>query len=157
MPVRNIDIANVFDEIADFLEIEGENPFRIRAYRNAAVTVRGLGAELKDMVAESADFTELPGIGKELAAKIHEILETGTAKALIKLQERIPKTVLEILRLPNLGPIWISCRRLPGKDTFALLRVSEKKPKMQFWKPSRRRPKKKNALRLPRPNIMPIA
>jgi DNA polymerase (family 10) len=104
MPVRNIDIANVFDEIADFLEIEGENPFRIRAYRNAAVTVRGLGAELKDMVAESADFTELPGIGKELAAKIHEILETGTAKALIKLQERIPKTVLEILRLPNLGP-----------------------------------------------------
>jgi DNA polymerase (family 10) len=42
MPVRNIDIANVFDEIADFLEIEGENPFRIRAYRNAAVTVRGL-------------------------------------------------------------------------------------------------------------------
>ena len=104
MPVHNIDIANVFDEIADFLEIEGENPFRIRAYRNAAGTVRGLGAELKDMEAEDADFTELPGIGKELAAKIHEILETGTAKALIKLQERIPKTVLEILRLPNLGP-----------------------------------------------------
>lgn len=104
MPVHNIDIANVFDEIADFLEIEGENPFRIRAYRNAARTVRGLGAELKDMVADDADLTELPGIGKELAAKIHEILETGTAKALIKLQARIPKTVIEILRLPNLGP-----------------------------------------------------
>ncbi|MGD9183201.1 MAG: DNA polymerase/3'-5' exonuclease PolX [Desulfobacterales bacterium] len=104
MPVHNIDIANVFDEIADFLEIEGENPFRIRAYRNAARTVRGLGAELKDMVADNADLTELPGIGKELAAKIHEILETGTAKALLKLQARIPKTVREILRLPNLGP-----------------------------------------------------
>jgi DNA polymerase (family 10) len=104
MPVHNNDIANVFDEIADFLEIEGENPFRIRAYRNAAGTVRGLGAELKDMVADNTDLTELAGIGKELAAKIHEILETGTAKALIKLHAHIPKTVIEILRLPNLGP-----------------------------------------------------
>ena len=104
MPVHNNDIADVFDEIADFLEIEGENPFRIRAYRNAAGTVRGLGDELKDMVADNADLTELAGIGKELAAKIREILETGTAKALSKLQARIPGTVLEILRLPNLGP-----------------------------------------------------
>ncbi|MGD9046280.1 MAG: DNA polymerase/3'-5' exonuclease PolX, partial [Desulfobacterales bacterium] len=101
---HNIDIANIFDEIADFLEIEGENPFRIRAYRNAAGTVRGLGAELKDMVADNADLTELAGIGKELAAKIREILETGTAKALLKLHARIPRTVIEILRLPNLGP-----------------------------------------------------
>jgi hypothetical protein len=62
MPVHNNDIANVFDEIADFLEIEGENPFRIRAYRNAAGTVRGLGTELKDMVAGNADLTE-PGNG----------------------------------------------------------------------------------------------
>jgi DNA polymerase (family 10) len=104
MPVHNNDIANVFDEIADFLEIEGENPFRIRAYRNGAGTVRGLGAELKDMVADNTDLTELAGIGKELAAKIHEILETGTAKALTKLHARIPRTVIEILRLPNLGP-----------------------------------------------------
>jgi DNA polymerase (family 10) len=104
MPVRNNDIATVFNEIADYLEIEGENPFRIRAYQNAARTIRGLGTELKDMVADNADLTELQGIGKELDAKIHEIVETGTAKALIKLQERIPKTVLEILRLPNLGP-----------------------------------------------------
>ena len=104
MPVHNNAIADIFDEIADYLEIEGENPFRIRAYQNAARTIRGLGTELKDMVADNADLTELPGIGKELAAKIHEIVETGTAKALIKLQERIPKTVLEILRLPNLGP-----------------------------------------------------
>jgi DNA polymerase (family 10) len=104
MPVHNIDIANIFDEIADFLEIEGENPFRIRAYRNAARTVRGLAAELKDMIAAGEDLTELPGIGKELAAKINEILETGTAKALIKLQQRIPQSVTEILKLPNLGP-----------------------------------------------------
>jgi len=104
MPVHNIDIANIFDEIADFLEIEAENPFRIRAYRNAARTVRGLGSELKDMTAAGEDLTELPGIGKELAAKIHEILETGTAKALTKLQQRVPQSVTEILKLPNLGP-----------------------------------------------------
>ena len=104
MPVHNTDIAGIFDEIADFLEIEGENPFRIRAYRNASRTVSGLGEQLKDMVADGEDLTKLPGIGKDLAAKIHEILETGTAKALIKLQQRIPKTLIEILKLPNLGP-----------------------------------------------------
>lgn len=104
MPVHNIDIANIFNEIANFLEIEGENPFRIRAYRNAARTVRGLGSELKDMAAAGEDLTELPGIGKELAAKIHEMLETGTVKALSKLQQRVPKSVTEILKLPNLGP-----------------------------------------------------
>jgi DNA polymerase (family 10) len=104
MPVHNTDIAGIFDEIADFLEIEAENPFRIRAYRNAARTVSGLGSELKDMVADGEDLTRLSGIGKELAAKIHEILETGTAKALTKLQQRIPQTVSEMLKLPGLGP-----------------------------------------------------
>jgi DNA polymerase (family 10) len=104
MPVHNTDIAGIFEEIADFLEIEGANPFRIRAYRNAARTVSGLGSELNDMVADGEDLIKLPGIGKELAAKIHEILETGTAKALIKLQQRIPKTVIEMLKLPTLGP-----------------------------------------------------
>ena len=104
MPVHNIEIAHIFDEIADFLEIEDENPFRIRAYRNAARTVRGLGSDLKDMVAAGEDLTELPGIGKELAAKIREMLETGTVKALVKLQQRIPQSVTEILKLPNLGP-----------------------------------------------------
>ncbi len=82
MPIHNADIADIFDEIADYLEIDGENPFRIRAYRNAARTVRGLGTELKDMVERQEELTLLPGIGKDLAAKIHEILETGTAQAL---------------------------------------------------------------------------
>ncbi len=104
MPVHNTDIAGIFDKIADFLEIEGANPFRVRAYRNAARTVSGLGSELKDMVAVGEDLTKLPGIGKQLAAKICEILESGTAKALIELQQRIPETVIEMLKLPNLGP-----------------------------------------------------
>jgi DNA polymerase (family 10) len=128
MPVHNIDIANVFDEIADFLEIEGENPFRIRAYRNAARTVSGLGSELRDMVAAGEDLTELPGIGKELAAKIHEILKTGTVKALVKLQQRIPKSVTEILKLPNLGPkrVRILYHDLKIKNLQQLLNAARK-------------------------------
>ncbi|MGD8991606.1 MAG: DNA polymerase/3'-5' exonuclease PolX [Desulfobacterales bacterium] len=104
MPVHNSDIADIFDQIADYLEIEGKNPFRIRAYRNGAHTVNGLGTELKEMVAAGEDLTRLPGIGRDLAAKIHEILDSGMAKALVKLQKRIPKTVIEMLRLPGLGP-----------------------------------------------------
>jgi DNA polymerase (family 10) len=104
MPIQNTDIAAVFDEIADFLEIGNENPFRIRAYRNAARTVRGLGPELRDMVAQKDNLTQLPGIGKELAAKIVEILETGTARALEKLQANYPQTLRNLLKIPGLGP-----------------------------------------------------
>jgi DNA polymerase (family 10) len=104
MPVYNADIADVFEEIADYLEIDGENPFKIRAYRNAARTVRGLGPELRDMVDQEEDLTRLPAIGKELAAKIVEILDTGSAGVLKKLQAQIPPEVVQILKIPNLGP-----------------------------------------------------
>jgi DNA polymerase (family 10) len=104
MPIHNTDIAAVFDEIADFLEIGEENPFRIRAYRNAARTLRGLGPELRDMVDQQDDLTQLPGIGRELAAKIVEILETGTARALKKLQAKYPQTLRDLLKIPGLGP-----------------------------------------------------
>jgi DNA polymerase (family 10) len=104
MPIHNTDIAAVFNEIADYLEIEDENPFRIRAYRNAARTVLGLGSELRELADRREGLTRLPGIGKELAAKIVEILETGTARALTKLQQRHPQTLRDILKLPTLGP-----------------------------------------------------
>jgi DNA polymerase (family 10) len=104
MPIYNADIAAIFDEIADYLEIEGGNPFRVRAYRNAARTVRGMGPELKDLVALDEDLTRLPGIGKELAAKIAEYVNTGEVKALKKLQDKIPAEVRQILKLPGLGP-----------------------------------------------------
>jgi len=105
MPIYNTEIAEIFDEIADYLEIDkDENPFRVRAYRNAARTVRGLGAELKDLVAQKEDLTKLPGIGKELAAKIGEILQTGSTQALKKLQDKIPAQVIQILKIPQLGP-----------------------------------------------------
>jgi len=104
MPIYNADIADIFDEIADYLEIEGENPFRVRAYRNAARSVRGLGPELKDLVAQGEDLTRFSGIGKELAAKIVEYVTTGAVNALNKLQDKIPAEVRQILKLPGLGP-----------------------------------------------------
>jgi len=108
MPIGNSNIADIFDQIADYLEIEGENPFKIRAYRNASRTIRGLGPELRDMLASGQELTELPGIGKELAAKIVEILETGTAQALEKLKQKVPAGVIEMLQVPNLGPKRVS-------------------------------------------------
>ncbi len=104
MIVRNSDIADIFDQIADHLEILGENPFKIRAYRNASRTIRGLGPELKDMVAAGEDLTALPSIGKELAGKIIEMLDTGTLQALERLKEKVPAGVIEMLKIPGLGP-----------------------------------------------------
>ena len=104
MPVHNADIAAVFEEIADLLEIQGANPFRVRAYRNAAREMESLGVPAAEMVAKGEDLTELPGIGEDLAAKIREIVETGTCKALEKLRRELPPTITELLKIPGLGP-----------------------------------------------------
>ncbi|MEK7261453.1 MAG: helix-hairpin-helix domain-containing protein [Pseudomonadota bacterium] len=104
MPIHNADIAAIFDEIADLLEIQGENPFRIRAYRNAARQMESMGVPAADMVAKGEDLTELPGIGDDLAAKIREIVETGKCRALEKLHRQLPPTLTELLKIPGLGP-----------------------------------------------------
>jgi DNA polymerase (family 10) len=104
MPVHNEDIAAVFDEIADLLEIEGDNPFRIRAYRNGARTLRELGRDIGSFIEGGGDITQLPGIGKDLAAKIHEFMETGHCQALQKLRKQLPADLPELLKLPGLGP-----------------------------------------------------
>src|SRR3990170_2971746 len=104
MPIHNADIAAIFEEIAELLEIQNENPFRIRAYRNAARQVEGMGVALADMVAKGEDLTELPGIGDDLAAKIREIVTTGRCQALEKLHKQLPPSITELLKIPGLGP-----------------------------------------------------
>lgn len=104
MPIHNADIAAHFEEIAELLEIQGGNPFRIRAYHNAARTVGDLGVELTTMVTEGEDLTRLPGIGKDLAAKIIEIIQTGTTTKLKELHKTVPASAAEMLMLPGLGP-----------------------------------------------------
>jgi DNA polymerase (family 10) len=104
MPTHNEEIAHVFDEIADLLEIEEANPFRVRAYRNAARSLRGLGREVAELLADGEDITLLPGIGKDLAAKIQEMLETGKVRALDELHKEVPMSVEALLQIPGLGP-----------------------------------------------------
>lgn len=104
MTIHNEDVAGVFDRIADLLEIRGENPFRVRAYRNGAREVRLLPMELAQMLAKGADLTRLPGIGAALAGKIEEMVDTGSCNALDKLAKQVSPDLTEILRLPGLGP-----------------------------------------------------
>ncbi len=104
MPVLNPDIARIFDEIADLLEIEDANPFRVRAYRNAARLVQGLSNDVKTMVESGEDLTELPGIGDDLAKKIIEIVTTGHCSFLEKLEKQTPPALTELLKVPGLGP-----------------------------------------------------
>ena len=104
MPTHNADIAAIFTEIADLLDLQQANPFRIRAYRNAARMVGDLGREIRAMVERGEDLTELPGIGDDLAAKLREIVDTGKCRALKKLQAELPPAITELLHVPGLGP-----------------------------------------------------
>jgi DNA polymerase (family 10) len=98
----NFEIARVFREIADLLEIKGENPFKIRAYRSAADTVADSGESIAAMPAEAR--RQLPGIGKDLAQKITELIETGASTYHAELLAEFPPTMLDLLRLQGVGP-----------------------------------------------------
>ena len=73
MPVVNATIAAIFDEIADLLDIQGANPFRVRAYRNAARTIGELGTDVRNLVKGGSALTDIPGIGGDLAHKVEEL------------------------------------------------------------------------------------
>jgi len=104
MPIHNADIAAIFEEIADLLEIQGANPFRVRAYRNAARTVGEFGRDLTAMVAKGQALPKIPGVGEDLTRKIHEIATTGKSSFLERLHKELPETITELLHIPGLGP-----------------------------------------------------
>ncbi len=96
--MQNPDIARLFDEVADLLEIQDANPFRVRAYRNAARTIRDFPESLADLVrAGTKDLTEIPGIGEDLAEKIAEIVGTGALKLHRQLAAKLPAGLLDLL------------------------------------------------------------
>ncbi|MDZ7801039.1 MAG: DNA polymerase/3'-5' exonuclease PolX [Trueperaceae bacterium] len=97
-------IAHDLDEIADLLELEGANPFRVRAYRNAARTVRDHPQPLRDMARQGEDLRALKGIGNDIAAQIAAKLEGGEMDALLELRERVPTGLLEVTRVQGVGP-----------------------------------------------------
>jgi len=104
MPVQNAEIVTMFDQAADLLEIKGDNPFRVRAYRRAARTIEGLPQSVGSMLAKEADLSELPGIGKDLAGKIAGIVESGHFDLLDQLKKKLPGDLGAMAGLPGLGP-----------------------------------------------------
>ena len=104
MPVQNAEVAAMFDQAAELLEIEGENQFRVRAYRRAARVVEGLPQSLKSLIAAGSDLSQLPGIGKDLAGKIADIMRTGHFGLLDQLKHELPGELGEMAALPGLGP-----------------------------------------------------
>jgi len=104
MPITNQLIASIFSEIADLLDIAGDNPFKIRAYRNAARNILSSSKDMADLVEEGFDLTTLRGIGKELAQKITEIVRTGELAYLKKLKASQSPELEALLRIPGLGP-----------------------------------------------------
>jgi DNA polymerase (family 10) len=103
--MQNPDIARLFDEVADLLEIQDANPFRVRAYRNAARTIRDFPEPLTDVVRAGAkDLTDIAGIGDDLAEKIREIVATGELGLRQQLARKLPAGLLDLLRIPGLGP-----------------------------------------------------
>ena len=100
--VDNVAMARVFAEIGDLLEIKNENPFKIRAYRNAADTIAHFGDSIAGL--DAAGRLGIPGIGKDLAAKIAELLDTGECRYHRELLQEFPPTILDLLRLQGVGP-----------------------------------------------------
>jgi DNA polymerase (family 10) len=123
MPVSNTDIVAIFEEIAELLEVQGGNAFRVRAYRNAARTLGELGRSVRDMLAAGEDLDALPGIGKDLAGKIAEIAATGQCAQLQTLRQQVPAGVPQLLRLRGLGPKRVQAlQRALGVASLADLR-----------------------------------
>jgi DNA polymerase (family 10) len=104
MTVQNAEIADRFEHLADLLELEGANPFRVRAYRNAARFIRGHARSLAEMLDEGADLAELPGIGTDLAGKIETLVRTGHLPLLDQLAARVPAPLVAMTRIEGLGP-----------------------------------------------------
>ena len=134
MQVQNSEIAQTFGQIADLLEIEGANRFRIRAYRNAARTLSTLSDNVADIVHRHGDLTQFPGIGKDLASKIEEIVDTGHLTLLDQIQKKIPSTLGDLLKIPSLGPkrVQLLYKTLGIDSLQSLRRIAEDKSIVQL-------------------------
>jgi len=103
--MQNAEIAAALDEIADLLEFQGANAFRVRAYRNAGRTIHDLTEPLERIAADSdRKLTDFSGIGADLAEKITTLIHTGKLEMLEELRAQVPESVLALMRIPGLGP-----------------------------------------------------
>jgi len=104
---KNADIANIFEQMAAMLSILDDNPFKIRAYKKAALNILELNEDIEDRVSQD-DVTDIPGVGKDLANKVKEYVGTGKIKEFDKLQEQVPLEMTELLGILGLGPKTLS-------------------------------------------------
>ena len=102
--MENVEIARALREVADLLELRNENPFKVRAYRNAARTVEGLSRRVAELVEAGEDLEELPAVGKDMAAYITELVRTGRLRRLEQLEKRVPHGLAELTQLEGVGP-----------------------------------------------------
>ncbi|MDO8431010.1 MAG: DNA polymerase/3'-5' exonuclease PolX [Candidatus Binatus sp.] len=137
MTIENYEVAKILDETADMLEVAGENFFRVRAYRNAARSIRDQTAQVADLSEEQID--EIPGIGADLAGKISTIAKTGDLPLHHKLASKFPPQLLELRDVPGLGPkrLKLLIDRLRIRDRNDLERAvkSEKLRKIRGFGP----------------------
>lgn len=101
--MKNLEMARIFNEIADMLELQDENLFRIRAYRRAALNLESLGEDLEEVVRRD-ELRKIPGIGADLALKIKTFLETGRVDFYEKIKKKTPAVLLEMVTIPGMGP-----------------------------------------------------
>lgn len=104
---KNSEIAEIFEHISDMLSVLDENPFKIRAYRNAATNILELSEDIEEVAARD-ELTEIPGVGKDLAEKITAYIKTGKIKEYEKLKEKVPLELVELLGIQGLGPKTLS-------------------------------------------------
>jgi len=130
--MQNQDIANIFHEIADILEIQNENRFRIRSYRNAALAIENLSEGL-DSIYKKNTLKDIPGIGESIAQKIEELLKTGKCSFHSELLKEIPHGVIDIMRVPGVGPkhAMLAYKEL-GVDSINRLRRSAEAGKLEL-------------------------
>jgi DNA polymerase (family 10) len=104
MAIHNADIAAAFNEIADLLELQNANPFRVRAYRNAARIAGELRFDIAARFAQGGELPKIAGIGADLAGKMRELATRGSCDLLDRLRAKAPPGITDLLRLPGLGP-----------------------------------------------------
>ncbi len=137
---KNREIGDIFDRIADILDLREDNPFRIRAYRNAARNIRELSEDI-EKPAERDELTNIPGIGNDLAEKIKEFITTGKINDYEMLKKKVTEGLVELLAIQGLGPKTLAKlnkeigvknlddleRALEGKEILTLRGMGEKK------------------------------
>ena len=126
--MTNRDIASIFVKMAKILELKGDNPFKVRAYLRAARSIEALNSELSELIEKGEDLKKIEGIGKEIEAKIKELIGTGHLSAYEKAKKGIPSSLLGLLEIPGLGPKTVAAlhKKLGIKDVNGLEAAARK-------------------------------